>query len=98
MPGDVVSKVVYVENVGTADMYVRIKLENSVVGADGEELSFEKISLNLDEENWTYSEEDGYYYYNEALKPEATIQSTIILLRKFTALANPKQQMNCFRT
>lgn len=92
MPGDVVSKVVYVENVGTADMYVRIKLENSVVGADGEKLSFEKISLNLDKENWTYNKEDGYYYYNEALTPEQSTTELFTEVKFAEEMGNEYQE------
>ena len=92
MPGDVVSKVVYVENIGTADMYVRIKLENSVVGADGEKLSFDKISLNLDKENWTYNEEDDYYYYNEALKPEESTTELFTEVKFAEGMGNEYQE------
>lgn len=60
-------KVVYLENVGTADMYARIRLENSVVSKDGQPLPFENITLDIDTENWT--EQDGYYYYNRKLAP-----------------------------
>ena len=62
MPGDVVDKVVYVENTGGNSSYVRIKLEQKI---DSEELSFENITLDINEEDWTY--QDGWYYYNEAL-------------------------------
>ena len=36
MPGSVVNKVVYVENVGSGAFYTRVKITPEMVGADGE--------------------------------------------------------------
>ena len=65
IPGDVVSKVVTVENVCDHPFYLRVKL---VYGADSEELSPEDcLKLNIDTEHWTY--QDGWYYYTGILEP-----------------------------
>jgi len=67
MPGMEVDKVPYVKNDGGIDFWTRISVSVTVTGKGGEELSDEYISLNFDEANWT--EKDGYYYYNSAVKP-----------------------------
>lgn len=67
MPGESVDKIVFIRNDGTAAFFVRIALENTVT-VDGRELDFDKyISMDLNDEDWTY--QNGYYYYNRALKP-----------------------------
>lgn len=69
MPGTAVDKTVYVENEGSVAFYVRIGLEQQITAGPGveAELSFEHITLDLNEEAWV--EQDGYYYYHRALEP-----------------------------
>lgn len=65
IPGDVVSKVVTVENICEHPFYLRVKL---VYGANNEELPAEEcFKLNINTENWTLK--DGWYYYTESLQP-----------------------------
>ena len=67
MPGQAVSKIVYVTNTGASDAFVRIKLELKV-DLEGEgEVNPAHIQLNLNTDDWT--EKDGYYYYNGILAP-----------------------------
>ena len=70
IPGDVVSKIVTVENVCNHPFYLRVKLIN---GTTDTELTVEdclKIELNL--ENWVLRD-DGFLYYERILEPgEAT--------------------------
>ena len=65
MPGDVISKIVTVENTGDHPAWVRIKLEKSVndPALDAEN----RMELDINDKDWTYS--DGYYYYNNVLEP-----------------------------
>ena len=64
-PGDVVSKVVTVENICDHPFYLRVKL---VSGINDRELTAEDcFRLNIDEENWVYS--DGWYYYADIVEP-----------------------------
>lgn len=69
MPNTEVDKKVFVENTGNADMYVRICVDKSIQPADGVDaaLDFKNITLDIDTQHWT--EKDGFYYYNRALKP-----------------------------
>jgi len=65
IPGDIVSKVVTVENVCQHPFYLRVKL---VYGADSEALSAEEcFKLNINSENWVFH--DGWYYYTGILQP-----------------------------
>lgn len=64
-PGDVVSKVVTVENVCEHPFYLRVKL---VYGINSETLpSQECFKLNINTENWVLK--DGWYYYTGVLQP-----------------------------
>lgn len=65
IPGDVVSKQVFIENICNHPFYVRVKV---VYGIDSEELSVEDcFNLNIDEENWKYK--DGWFYYQDVVEP-----------------------------
>lgn len=65
MPGSEVAKKVWIENVGTESMYVRVKVTKKITPS---ELDTRYISLgSLNTTDWTLK--DGYYYYNEAIKP-----------------------------
>lgn len=71
MPGEVVSKEVTIQNLGGVDFYTRvkvtgqIKLEGKEAPIEMKEEHVELIELN--DTDWTKGE-DGYYYYNTALK------------------------------
>jgi len=65
LPGDVVSKIVTVENVCAHPFYLRVKL---IYGSNREALSPEDcFRLNINTEHWLYS--DGWYYYTGILQP-----------------------------
>lgn len=65
IPGDVVSKVVTVENSGGHPFYLRVKL---VYGVDSQELPSEDcFKLNINTEHWMLK--DGWYYYTGILYP-----------------------------
>jgi hypothetical protein len=65
IPGDIVSKVVTVENICEHPFYLRVKL---LYGTDSEELTVEDcLKLNINEESWKLH--DGWYYYTAVLQP-----------------------------
>ena len=65
MPGDVVSKIVTVENICTHPFYLRVKL---VYGINDQVLSYEDcFKLNINTNDWVYK--DGWYYYTGILQP-----------------------------
>lgn len=71
MPGSVVDKVVYVENVGSGALYTRVKITPEVFTANGEIVPLDRglLSLDLNDTDWVAGA-DGYYYYNGALAPK----------------------------
>lgn len=65
IPGDVVSKVVTVENICEHPFYLRVKV---VSGSNSEEVTAEDcFKLNINTQNWTFK--DGWLYYNHILQP-----------------------------
>lgn len=84
MPGDTVTKIVEVKNTGSADAYIRVKVEkeielyveqagSSVDNPDGileaPKGNAELLLIDYDDETWDYNETDGCYYYRTALAP-----------------------------
>ena len=76
MPGQDVSKIVNVKNVGSNDAWVRVKVTKSVTATDGEgkkvTLPDDVLTLKFDETKKWIDGGDGYYYYNAILTPDAT--------------------------
>ena len=65
IPGDVVSKVVTVENICEHPFYLRVKVISSTTS---EEVSVEDcFKLNIDTDSWIFK--DGWLYYNYVLRP-----------------------------
>ena len=66
IPGDIVSKVVAIENYCTHPFYLRVKL---VDGIDSAELTSEEcFAININEQKWHLGE-DGWLYYVDILQP-----------------------------
>lgn len=74
MPGTESDKTVQVENIGDHPAYIRVRLDKSIVLADGVEGETDPslIGLDINIENWT--EKDGYYYYNTVLEAGETTE------------------------
>lgn len=62
--------IVYAKNECDYPEYIRMKISKDVVDKDGTELDATKISPNFNTDDWTYREEDGYWYYNHILEPQ----------------------------
>ncbi len=68
VPGDIVSKVVTIENDCEHPFYLRVKI---VYGVDSEELSADDcFKLNISDEHWELF--DGWYYYKGIVEPHET--------------------------
>ena len=74
LPGIEVDKVVQVQNVGENAAWIRISVEKSIRLAEGVqgEADLSLIGYDLNTEYWI--EQDGYFYYKEALKAGETTQ------------------------
>lgn len=98
MPGTAVSKIVQVKNTGASEAWVRVKVEASISGADGQSLP---LTLGNDSrpimsysvlKGWTKGD-DGYWYYE---KPVAADELTDTLFEEIAfdkAMGNEYQ--NC---
>ena len=65
IPGDIVSKKVFVENVCAHPFYLRVELVSSTTN---DALTPDDcLKMDIDTQNWTYV--DGFYYYNRILLP-----------------------------
>ena len=86
MPGSVVDKVVYVENVGSGAFYTRVKITPEVVAENGEiiplDASERLLTLELNDKDWIAGE-GGYYYYHGSVDPE-TATSNLFKQVKFS--------------
>ncbi len=77
IPGQTIEKSVTVENTGGHPMYLRVKIVTGVTDAQGREDALsptakECLKIDVNEESWTYREDDGYYYYLDVLEAGET--------------------------
>lgn len=73
MPATEASKIVSVENTGSAPAWVRVKIEKTVEPADAAVtgLDTKYVGLNYNTENWVDGG-NGFWYYKEPLMPGVT--------------------------
>ena len=69
-PGDVVSKIVTIENDCTEPFYLRMKV---IYDVDSDELSADCFNVDFNTNDFEYV--DGWYYYKEILEPGMTTPS-----------------------
>ncbi len=84
LPGASVTKIAEVKNTGASEAWIRVQVEKSMQLGNEFLPDSEVIGLNLNTEDWTLGE-DGYLYYNEALKPgevTAPIFTTVTFSKK----------------
>lgn len=82
MPGTEASKIVFARNTGEAEAWIRIRMEMSVVSAEGEPLDAElvldgqTIPLVIPnvKEGWILGD-DGYYYYRKPVSAGAETEN-----------------------
>lgn len=100
MPGQSVDKLVTVDNVGTGESWIRAGIVCRIVSVDGEELPLQLangedvLSFDINEEMWT--EQDGYYYYADAVKAEASTEQLFSQVTFNKAMGNEYQGCTAF--
>ena len=69
MPGTAVSKMVQIQNTGTNEAWIRVKVDSSIVGADGKALALTlqdgTAVMSWSVLNGWRSGADGYFYYEK---------------------------------
>lgn len=88
MPGDVIDKIVSVTNDGANPIWVRIRLDRSILLAgEAADVDFNVLGLDLNDEDWTEGV-DGWFYYNEVLAPGETTENLFTQVTFPTSLGN----------
>lgn len=67
MPGMTVTKIAEIRNTGASEAWVRVKVETGITLSGEGTPDTSPVELNLNTADWT--EQGGYYYYTQALKP-----------------------------
>ena len=89
MPGEDVTKVVTVKNTGGYDAWIRVRVATTAQG-DGIPTAGElPMSMDFNTTDWT--EKDGWYYYNAALKPAGTTEALFTTVNFPEAMDNEWQ-------
>lgn len=86
-----ISRIVRVENVGTADMYVRVRPVMVAKTAEGNETVGPEVdahvayTLNVGTaaDKWTYNPDDGWYYYNSPVTAEGGTTAELMTALEF---------------
>lgn len=74
MPGTKVGKVVQVANTGASEAWVRVQVEKAFNLAVDTDNAPDPSLIGLDINTASWTEKDGYYYYNEPLAPGETTE------------------------
>ena len=74
LPGTEVSKIVEVKNTGLSSAWIRIKLDELVTFKTGETADRDEILISYDVNTEKWIEKDGYFYYNDTVKPGETTE------------------------
>jgi len=65
MPGTSATKIAEVANTGASEAWIRVRVEKDIRLS---EIDPDVVALDIDTVHWTDGE-DGYFYYNEPVKP-----------------------------
>lgn len=97
MPGTKVSKTVQVQNTGANEAWIRVKVDSSIVGADGKALALSlqdgTAVMSYSILNGWQSGADGYFYYEKPV-PVQTLTAPLFEEVKFDAKMGNEYQ-NC---
>ncbi len=89
VPATSVTKIVEIENTGSAGAWIRISVVKAVQLASGEAGDPDLLELDINTEDWT--EQDGWYYYNNILQPGETTPAL------FTSVAFAPEMDNSYQ-
>ncbi len=82
MPGSTVDKIVEIQNTGASEAWIRVKIEASIKGADGNPLPLtigqeQKAVMNYSVQPGWIAGNDGYYYYKDAVPGGASTEKLL---------------------
>jgi len=89
MPGVPVTKIAEIKNTGASDAWIRVKVEKNIQLAGDGTPNPDLVKLALNTTDW--KEKDGYYYYNNALKPGEVTEPIFTKVTLDAAMGNEYQ-------
>lgn len=93
MPGAEISKIVIVRNTGASAAWVRVKVDKTVILANQDKGNPEVMELDINDTFWT--EDDGYYYYNDPLAPGEATNVPLFTTVTFDAVKMDNDYQSC---
>lgn len=90
MPGVPVTKIAEIKNTGASDAWIRVKVEKNIQLQGEDTPDADLVELNLNDTDWKLGQ-DGYYYYNQALKPGEVTKPIFTTVTFDAAMGNEYQ-------
>lgn len=90
MPSMTVTKIAEIKNTGASDAWIRVKVDKNIQRQDGGEPNTDLVKLDLNDQDWELGQ-DGYYYYNQALKPSEVTKPIFTTVTFDAAMGNEYQ-------
>ena len=91
MPSMTVTKIAEIKNTGASDAWIRVKVEKNIQLQGAGTPNTDLVELNLNDTDWELGQ-DGYYYYNQALKPNAVTEPIFTTVTFDAAMGNEYQK------
>ena len=89
MPSMTVTKIAEIKNTGASDAWIRVKVDKNIQLQGEGEPNTDLVELALNTTDW--AEKDGYYYYNNALKPGEVTEPIFTAVTFDAAMGNEYQ-------
>lgn len=91
MPSMTVTKIAEIKNTGASDAWIRVKVEKNIQLRGEGTPNTDLVELNLNDTDWELGQ-DGYYYYNQALKPGEVTKPIFTTVTFDAAMGNEYQK------
>lgn len=90
MPSMTVTKIAEIKNTGASAAWIRVKVDKNIQLQGEGEPNTDLVELNLNQNDWELGQ-DGYYYYNQALQPNAVTEPIFTAVTFDAAMGNEYQ-------
>lgn len=91
MPSMTVTKIAEIKNTGASDAWIRVKVDKNIQLQGEGTPDTDLVELNLNDTYWKLGQ-DGYYYYNQALQPNAVTEPIFTTVTFDAAMGNEYQK------
>jgi len=90
MPSMSATKIAEIKNTGASAAWVRVKVEKNIKLQGNGTPDADLVELDLNQTDWTLGQ-DGYYYYNQALQPNAVTEPIFTAVTFDASMGNEYQ-------